>query len=62
MSVSHRDANLREVQAQMKQLQLKVVGRGVQIANKTFQSFEDVKTWVNLTCQTIAVVYLWMEY
>jgi hypothetical protein len=62
VSVSHRDANLREVQAQMKQLQLKVVGRGVQIANKTFQSFEDVKTWVNLTCQTIAVVYLWMEY
>jgi len=61
VSVSHRDANLREVQAQMKQLQLKVVGRGVQIANKTFQSFEDVKTWVNLTCQTIAVVYLWME-
>ncbi len=30
----------------MKQLQLKVVGKGVQIANKTFQSFEDVKTWV----------------
>jgi hypothetical protein len=32
----------------MKQLQLRVVGKGVQIANKTFQSFDDVKIWVTL--------------
>jgi len=31
----------------MKQLQLKVVGKGVQVANKTFQAFDDVKTWVD---------------
>ena len=30
----------------MKQLQLRVVGKGVQIANRTFQSFDDVRTWV----------------
>jgi hypothetical protein len=41
------DSRLREVQVQMKQLQLKVVGKGVQIANKTFQTFEDVKVWVD---------------
>ena len=41
------DSRLREVQVQMKQLQLKVVGKGVQIANKTFQTFDDVKVWVD---------------
>jgi len=41
------DSSIRELQAQMKQLQLKVVGKGVQIANKTFQTFEDVRTWVD---------------
>lgn len=35
-----------ELQAQMKQLQLRVVGKGVQIAKKVFQSFEDVQSWV----------------
>jgi len=39
-------SQLRTVQTEMKQLQLRVVGKGVQIANKTFQSFDDVKTWV----------------
>jgi hypothetical protein len=48
VDVSALDSRIREVQTQMKQLQLKVVGKGVQIANKTFQSFEDVKTWVDL--------------
>lgn len=37
---------IRELQAQMKQLQLRVVGKGVQIANKVFQSFDDVHVWV----------------
>lgn len=43
---SQLDSQIKTLEAQMKQLQLKVVGKGVQIANKTFQSFEDVKTWV----------------
>lgn len=42
------DSRLKEMQAQMKQLQLKVVSKGVQIANKTFQTFKDVKVWVDL--------------
>lgn len=42
------ECQFRELQVQMKQLQLRVVGKGVQIANKTFQSFDDVKTWVSL--------------
>jgi len=39
-------SQLQALQAEMKQLQLKVVGKGVQVANRTFQSFEEVKTWV----------------
>jgi hypothetical protein len=39
-------AQLNAVKAEMKQLQLRVVGKGVQIANRTFQSFDDVRTWV----------------
>jgi len=46
--VSALDSRIREVQMQMKQLQLKVVGKGVKIANKTFQSFDEVKTWVDI--------------
>jgi hypothetical protein len=34
------------LQAEVKQLQLRVVGKGVQIANRTFQLFDEVKTWV----------------
>lgn len=30
----------------MEQLQLRVVGKGVQNANKVFQSFEGVQVWV----------------
>jgi hypothetical protein len=41
------ESRLKEIQVQMKQLQLKVVGKGVQIANRTFQTFEDVKVWVD---------------
>jgi hypothetical protein len=37
---------VQELSAQMKQLQLRVVGRGVQIANKVFRSFDDVRAWV----------------
>jgi len=47
-SSSKLESSLLEIQAQMKQLQLCVAGKGVQIANKTFQSFDKVKTWV--TC------------
>jgi hypothetical protein len=32
---------------QLKQLQLKVLGKDVQVANKTFQTFNDVLVWVN---------------
>jgi hypothetical protein len=41
------------LQAQMKQLHLRVVGKGVQIAHKVFQSFDEVQTWVttHLTCR-----------
>lgn len=39
---------VQELAAQMKQLQLRVVGKGVQIANKVFQSFDDVRTWVSV--------------
>jgi len=46
-SSSALDSSIRELQAQMKQLQLQVVGKGVQIGNKTFQTFKDVKTWVD---------------
>lgn len=35
-----------ELQVQMKQFQLHVVGKGIQIANKVFQSFDEVLTWV----------------
>lgn len=41
------ESTLKELQVQMKQIQLKVVGKGVQVANKTFQTFEDVRTWVD---------------
>jgi hypothetical protein len=47
-SSSMLESSLLELQAQMKQLHLRVLGKGVQIANKTFQSFDKVKTWV--TC------------
>jgi len=43
---SDLSAQFKELQAQMKQLQLRVIGKGVQIANRTFQSFDDVKLWV----------------
>jgi len=41
------ECSIKELHIQMKQLQLKVVGKGVQVANKTFQAFDDVKTWVD---------------
>lgn len=47
-STSQLDSQIRELQAQFKQLQLRVVGKGVQVANRTFQSFDDVKVWVSL--------------
>jgi hypothetical protein len=39
-------SQLLTVQTEMKQLQLRVVGKGVQIANRTFQTFDEVKLWV----------------
>ncbi len=39
-------AQINEMQAQIKQLQLRVVGKGDQIANKVFQPFDEVLTWV----------------
>jgi hypothetical protein len=33
--------------SKLKQLQHKMVGKGVQIENKTFQSFENVQIWVH---------------
>jgi hypothetical protein len=40
------ESQIKEIQVQIQQLQHKIVGKGVQIGNKTFQSFEDVKQWV----------------
>jgi hypothetical protein len=40
------DQLLRDVQGQLKVLQQQVIGRGVQVGAKVFQSFEDVETWV----------------
>jgi predicted nucleic acid-binding Zn-ribbon protein len=48
VDASSLDSRILALQTQMKQLQLKVVGKGVQIVNKTFQSFDDVKAWVDL--------------
>jgi hypothetical protein len=41
------ESQIKEINTQLQQLQQKIVGKGVQIGNKTFQSFEDVKQWVN---------------
>jgi hypothetical protein len=51
-SSSAIESQLKEIQVQMKQLQLKVVGKGVQIANRTFHTFEDVKVWVDMHLPT----------
>jgi hypothetical protein len=46
-SVAHNlDATVRDVQGQLKLLQQRITGNGVQIGTKVFQSFEDVKVWV----------------
>jgi hypothetical protein len=45
--VSAVESQIKEINTQLQQLQHKIVGKGVQIGNKTFQSFEDVKQWVN---------------
>jgi hypothetical protein len=45
-------AQVQELSAQMKQLKLRVVGKGVQIGNKVFQSFDEVKTFAtHLPCR-----------
>ena len=46
VSSSVDSSRLLDLEAKMKQLQLRVVGKGVQIANKVFQSFDEVQTWV----------------
>lgn len=40
------DAELRDLKAQMKVLQHRIVGGGVKIGSKVFQSFEDIQLWV----------------
>jgi len=47
-SMSVLESQFKELSAHVKQLQHKVVGKGVRIGNSTFQSFEDVTDWVNL--------------
>ncbi len=37
---------LEELQAQVKQLQMRIVGKGVKIADKVFQSFDGICMWV----------------
>jgi hypothetical protein len=46
LSTSPIAAQVQELSAQMKQLKLRVVGKGVQVGNKVFQSLDEVKTWV----------------
>lgn len=46
-SISALDSQVKELSAQLKQLQHKVVGKGVRIGNRIFQSFDDVVLWVN---------------
>jgi len=45
-STSIMEAELRDLKAQMKVLQHRIVGGGVKIGSKVFQSFEDVQVWV----------------
>jgi hypothetical protein len=39
-------ATLLDIQAQIKLLQVRIVGDGVQIGTRVFQSFDDVQAWV----------------
>ena len=43
---------MRDVKHQLKILQQRITGNGVQIGTKVFQSFEDVKTWVTTNIPT----------
>jgi len=45
-STHELDAELRDIKAQLKTLQLRIVGNGVQIGGVVFQCFDDVKSWV----------------
>jgi len=56
--LSALECSIKELHIQMKQLQLKVVGKGVQVANKTFQTFDDVKTWVDTHLPIISMACL----
>jgi hypothetical protein len=57
-NLSALECSIKELHIQMKQLQLKVVGKGVQVANKTFQTFDDVKTWVDTHLPIISMACL----
>jgi len=45
------DATLRDLQAQVKLLQVRIVGSGVQIGGIVFQCFDDVRSWVTAKFQ-----------
>jgi hypothetical protein len=51
-SSTNADQLLRDMQGQLKVLQQRVVGAGVQVGAKVFQSFEDVETWVKAELPT----------
>jgi hypothetical protein len=46
------DEQMRDMKHQLKLLQQRITGNGVQIGTKVFQSFEDVKTWVKTNLPT----------
>jgi hypothetical protein len=45
------DAKIRDLEAQMLTLQMRIVGNGVKIGGVVFQCFKDVKTWVSAKFQ-----------
>ncbi len=45
------EAKIRDLEAQMLTLQMRIVGNGVKIGGIVFQCFEDVKTWVSAKFQ-----------
>jgi hypothetical protein len=54
------DEQMRDMKHQLKLLQQRITGNGVQIGTKVFQSFEDVKTWVKTNLPTRRYGLFWM--
>jgi len=46
-SLSILDEKIRDMEAQIQTMQMRIVGNGVQIGGVVFQCFEDVKVWVS---------------